>query len=456
MTPAARVQASIELLQAIDKSGKAPADRVASAYFRDRRYVGAKDRAAIQGVVYDVLRRRAQLDWWLARLGIVVPDARLRVIACLATITGWPADEIAAAFDGGRHAPQPMTPAEQAALRRLAGRTIDHPDQPQAVRGNAPAWLAPKLAEAFGERLGKEMAALLEPATVDLRVNALKGGREEAQARLRSEGVTAAPTALSPLGLRLVGRRPLGETGSFKDGLVEVQDEGSQLVALLVGARPGMRVVDFCAGAGGKALAIAAGMANKGRVVACDVSKVRLEASAKRLRRAGVHNVERRLIADERDPWIKRHKRGFDRVLVDAPCTGIGTWRRNPDGRWTLEPRDLEELVPKQARILESAARLVKPGGRLVYATCSLLPEENERRVEAFLAAHKDFRLVPIDALWAEAIGGTSPSPPPYLKLTPARHGTDGFFAAALERLPDSAASPGPTLPRPNHANQGA
>jgi len=454
VTPAARVQASIELLQAIQDAGKAapaddpaglpnmgtrgstrvPADRVASGYFRNRRYVGAKDRAAVQGVAYDVLRHRAQLDWWLARGGIVVPDVRLRVIACLALVTGWPTDDIAAAFDGGRFAPAPMSPAEQAALRRLPGRTIDHPDQPPEVRGNAPVWLAPRLARAFGERLEKELAALLEPATVDLRVNALKSGREEAQARLRSEGVTAEPTPLSPLGLRLVGRRPLGETGSFKDGLVEVQDEGSQLVALLVGARPGMRVVDFCAGAGGKALAIAAGMENKGHVVACDVSKIRLEASAKRLRRAGVHNVERKLIADERDPWIKRHKRAYDRVLVDAPCTGIGTWRRNPDGRWSLEPKDLEELVPKQARILASAARLVKPGGRLVYATCSLLPEENERQIEAFLAANPDFRLVPIDAVWAEAAKSPSPSPPPYLQLTPARHGTDGFFAAVLER----------------------
>lgn len=431
MTPGARVQAAIELLQAIQDSNKAPADRVAAAYFRPRRYVGAKDRAAIQGVFYDVLRHRAQIDWWLARGGIVVPDVRLRVIACLALVTGWPADDIAASFDGGRHAPAPMTPAEQAALRRLPGRTIDHPDQPPAVRGNAPAWLAPKLKRAFGDRLEKELAALLEPATVDLRVNALKGARADAAARLKRDGVMVEPTKLSPLGLRLVGRRPLGETSSFRDGLVEVQDEGSQLVSLLVDAKPGMRVVDFCAGAGGKALAMAAGMENKGHVIACDVSKIRLEASAKRLRRAGVHNVERRLISDERDPWIKRHKQSFDRVLVDAPCTGIGTWRRNPDGRWSLEPKDLEELVPKQQRILASAARLVKPGGRLVYATCSLLPEENERQVEAFLAANADFRLVPLDQVLPNP-----PSEPPYLRLTPARHGTDGFFAAVLERAP--------------------
>ncbi|MCC7049763.1 MAG: RsmB/NOP family class I SAM-dependent RNA methyltransferase [Alphaproteobacteria bacterium] len=434
MTPGGRVQAAIELLQAIDDARKAPADRVASAYFRDRRYVGSKDRAAIQGIVYDVLRRRAQLDWWLGRIEIAPPDPRARVLACLALVTGWPAQDIDAAFNGERHAPNPLTPPERAALRRLAGGRIDHRDQPAAVRGNVPAWLAPALAGAFGERLDAELRSLLEPATVDLRVNALKATRAEALARLRSEGVTAEPTTLSPLGLRLVGRRPLGETGSFADGIVEVQDEGSQLVAMLVGAKPGMRVVDFCAGAGGKALAIAAGMANKGHVIACDVSQKRLEASARRLRRAGVHNVERRLLSDESDKWVKRHKHEFDRVLVDAPCTGIGTWRRNPDGRWSLDPADLEELVAKQARILASAARLVKPGGRLVYATCSLLPAENEKQVEAFLAAHPDFAVVPA----GEALPGVS-ADGPYLRLTPARHGTDGFFAAVMERKAMSA-----------------
>lgn len=441
MTPGARVQAAIELLQAIADAPRAPADRVAAAYFRDRRYVGSKDRGAVQGIVYDVLRRRAQLDWWLQRVEIAEPTARGRVLACLAKITGWPGGDIDAAFSGERHAPQKLTPPERQALRRLAGGKLDHPEQPPEVRGNAPDWLAPALKAAFGERLEAELQAMLEPATVDLRVNALKATRDEALMRLKSEGVTAEPTRLSPLGLRLVGRRPLGETGSFKDGIVEVQDEGSQLVALLVGAKPGMRVVDFCAGAGGKALAMAAGMDNKGHVVACDVSAKRLEASGKRLRRAGVHNVERKLIEDENDKWVKRHRQAYDRVLVDAPCTGIGTWRRNPDGRWSLDPKDLEELVPKQARILASAARLVKPGGRLVYATCSLLPAENEAQVAAFLQSNPGFRAVPVAEAWRDAAAGAPPSAGPYLHLTPAQHGTDGFFAAVLERLPETAAA---------------
>src|SRR5205823_3544509 len=191
--------------------------------------------------------------------------------------------------------------------------------------------------------------------------------------------------------LRLRERVPLGSLAAFKEGLVEVQDEGSQIAALLADARPGMRVVDFCAGAGGKTLALAAGMANRGKVVACDVSQRRLERAARRLRRAGVNNVERRALTGERDKWVKRHAGGFDRVLVDVPCLGTGTWRRNPDGKWRARPEDLAELVVRQQQILRSAARLARPGGRLVYATCSLLHEEDEAQTEGFLAAEPEF-----------------------------------------------------------------
>jgi 16S rRNA (cytosine967-C5)-methyltransferase len=216
-----------------------------------------------------------------------------------------------------------------------------------------------------------------------------------------------------------------------------VQDEGSQLVAALVDGRPGMQVADYCAGAGGKTLAIAAGMNNKGRVVAMDVYESRLDRSAQRLRRAGAHNVERRPIGPDNAKWLKRQKGAFDRVLVDAPCTGTGTWRRNPDGRWTLRPEDLAELVPKQAAILDAASKLVKPGGGLVYATCSILPAENERQIEAFLARHPEFEIVPVATLWPEAVGTEPPAQmpdSPYLRLSPLRHGTDGFFAATMVR----------------------
>jgi 16S rRNA (cytosine967-C5)-methyltransferase len=234
---------------------------------------------------------------------------------------------------------------------------------------------------------------------------------------------------------------PLGGLAAFKDGLVEVQDEGSQIAALLADARPGMRVVDFCAGAGGKTLALAAGMANRGKLVACDVSARRLEHAARRLRRAGVDNAERRALASERDKWVKRHAGGFDRVFVDVPCLGTGTWRRNPGDKWRATQEGLADLIVSQQRILASAARLVRPGGRLVYATCSLLREENEAQAEAFLVSEPEFSVVPAARAWAETIGGTSPGGERYLRLTPARHGTDGFFVAIFERQPCPTAS---------------
>ena len=305
---------------------------------------------------------------------------------------------------------------------------------PRAVANDVPEWLEPYLERVFGKSLEREMAALNASAPIDLRVNLLKTDRETARRALAAAGVRTEPTPWSPIGLRLAERMPLSGLTAFKDGLFDVQDEGSQIAALLAGARPGMRVVDFCAGAGGKTLALAAGMANRGKLVACDVSARRLERAARRLRRAGVGNVERRTLASERDKWVKRHAGGFDRVFVDVPCLGTGTWRRNPDAKWRSRPEDLAELVERQQQILRSAARLVRPGGRLVYATCSLLREEDEAQSEAFLADAPDFSLVPAARAWEETIGGNSPGGEDYLFLTPARHGTDGFFVAVFER----------------------
>src|SRR5260370_15174413 len=246
--------------------------------------------------------------------------------------------------------------------------------------------------------------------------------------------MAAEPTPGPPLGVRLKHRAPLAGPAAFKDGLVEVQDEGSQLAALLADARAHMRVVDFCAGAGGKTLALAAEMRHRGKLVACDTAAWRLERAGKRLRRAGISNVERRVLASERDPWVKRHAASFDRVLVDAPCLGIGSWRRNPDGKWRATPQDLAELVVRQRDILASAARLVKPGGRLVYVTCSLLREENQAQAEGFLPSHADFTLYPASRAWEEAIGGHFPSGGGLLRLTPARHRTHGLFCPLFAR----------------------
>ena len=434
MTPAARVQAAIELLALIARVDR-PADQVAALYWREHRYIGAKDRRAVSELVYGVVRRHAAIDWWLARAGAAkLEPGRGQVIAALALRDGWSADRIATTFDGTPYHPEPLSPAERSLARALEGHTLDHPAQPGWVRYEVPEWLLPKLAAGFGPRLERELMALQEEAPLDLRVNALKASREEALAALKADRLLAEPTPLSPLGLRLSDRVAIAATRAFREGLVEVQDEGSQLIALLADARPGQRVCDFCAGAGGKTLALAAAMGNKGQVAALDVREGRMSRAALRLRRAGVHNVSRRLLESHRDPWVKRHKESFDRVLVDAPCTGCGTWRRNPDAKWRIGPADLTELMALQAGILASAARLAKRGGRLIYATCSLLPEENDEQVTRFLAAHPDFRMVPVAEVWTAAVGGTCPVRGATLTLTPASHGTDGFFVAILER----------------------
>lgn len=375
-----------------------PAEQVVAAWLRRRRYVGSKDRAFLVDIIYSILRHKAQLIWWLEREG---SDARPRhlVLADLALIRQEAPSAIAARFDGGRHAPEPLDEHERKLAARLAKARLDDPAQPPAVRLNLPDWLLPHLDAVYGERLAAAMAAMNSQAPLDLRANTVKADRAQVKAALASAGLEATETPYSPWGLRLPERKPIFGLKAFQNGLFEVQDEGSQLVAVLVGARPGDQVVDFCAGAGGKSLAIGAEMNNKGRVLATDVSEARLKRMSVRMRRAGLHNVERRTLAHERDPWVRRHKRKFDRVLVDAPCTGTGTWRRAPDAKWRLTPTDLAELTDLQARILESAARLVKPGGRLVYAVCSVLRDEGEGQITRFVEANPDFRIKPVAEL---------------------------------------------------------
>jgi 16S rRNA (cytosine967-C5)-methyltransferase len=424
VTPAARLEAAIALLETIEASPVRPADAVANDFFRERRFIGSGDRRSVSERVWRVLRARRRLTWW-------VPKATPRLLVAASLLTeGWTLAGVAESFSGDRFAPSGLERNEYNALRRVEGQSIDHPEMQDAVRFELPDWLYPLLATQYGDDLTAEMMALREPAPLDLRVNILKGTREKARTALADEGWETRPTALSPWGLRIDARRPVTAGPAFQSGLVEIQDEGSQLVAALTDAQPGMRVVDWCAGAGGKTLALAAMMANRGQIVACDVSASRLEGAVRRLRRAGVTNVERHLV-EPGDKWAKRRAGTFDRVLVDAPCTGTGTWRRNPDARHRLTERDLLELVRKQSSILDAAGRLVRIGGHLIYATCSLLEQENEGQVSAFLIRHPEFALVPLAQAWK------LPEPAPQgdmLSLTPARHGTDGFFAAVLER----------------------
>ncbi|WP_245235576.1 RsmB/NOP family class I SAM-dependent RNA methyltransferase [Mesorhizobium erdmanii] len=417
-----------------------PADAVVSAWFRARRTIGDKERGQILELLYALLRHQARLGWWLVKHGRE-DMPRNRLLAWLTLKEGKTSDQIKALFNGAKFAPAVLVDHEHALLVKLQGCTIDHPGMPEEVRLECPPWAADPLRRRFKEAFGNEMAALLTSAPLDLRVNPIKSTRETMLGALKDIGVRARPSAMATYGIRVDERLSLAGLPMLKSGEVEIQDEGSQLVAMLVDARPGDRVVDFCAGAGGKTLAIAAQMNNKGHVVACDVMEGRLKRGAERFRRAGLHNIETRLLASETDRWIKRHKGGFDRVLVDAPCSGTGTWRRNPDARWRArEEQGLDNLVALQARVLASAARLLKPGGRLVYATCSMLSEENEEQVAAFLGAHPAFRVVP---LHEAAPRLTNSSHPDYLSLTPARNDTDGFFAAVMQREASPAPSAG-------------
>lgn len=440
VTPAARVQATLDLLEEVGRTPR-PVDGVVSAWFRTRRYIDDRDRGLILETLYSLLRHHARLGWWLAGQGRVdVP--RNRLIAWLALKDGRSADQIIALFSGAKFSPAVLSERERALLDKLVGHAVDHPAMPEDVRLECPDWASDALRRRFGDAFADEMAALLAAAPLDLRVNPIKATRDDMLRTLAGYGIAAEASDLSPHGIRVGERLSLARLPILMSGEVEIQDEGSQLVAMLVDAHPGERVVDFCSGAGGKTLAIAAQMNNKGHVVACDVNAGRLTRSTERFRRAGLHNIQTRLLASETDKWVKRHKGGYDRVLVDAPCSGTGTWRRNPDARWrSPDEKGLDNLVALQARILASAARLVKPGGRLVYATCSLLPQENEDQVAAFLAANPVFKPVPLEAVAPQIANSAHPD---YMALTPARHDTDGFFAAVMQR--DAAPAPEKTV----------
>ena len=433
MTPSARLQAVLDLLIEIHGTPR-PADALTSAYFRARRFIGSKDRAYVANTLYDILRHHARLEWWLKQNG-GEPTPRLRLLAWLLLVDRKPLAAVDQLFSGGKFGASKIEDAEHRILQKLENHTIEHPAMPDDVAGECPSWAMAGLRHRFGKDFAKEMRAMLKPAPLDLRVNALKATRDNMLADIGKAGLKAEPCRISPLGIRVEERPALNALPMLKNGEIEIQDEGSQMVAFLVDAKPGNRVVDFCAGAGGKTLAIAAAMQNKGRIIACDVLRGRLKRSAERFRRAGLHNIEIKPLSSESDPWVKRHKASFDRVLVDAPCSGTGTWRRNPDARWKELGPGLDNLLGIQARILASAARLVKPGGRLVYATCSLLEAENEKQIEMFLVANKDFTLVPAAEILREtAPGAERVCTRPYLALTPAQHGTDGFFGAVLER----------------------
>jgi 16S rRNA (cytosine967-C5)-methyltransferase len=431
MTPGARLSAAIDVLADIEARRRPAADALKD-WGLAHRYAGSGDRAAIGGLVFDALRRRQSAAW-------LMDEATPRAIlfGALKLERGLGPDAIRKLADGGRFAPPPPTDAEIAALAssRLG-------DAPAHVRGDYPEWLDAKLAAVFGDDRAAEGAALSSRAPVDLRVNTLKGDRAAAAAALAH--LHATPTPWSPVGLRIAlsaeaKSPPIQAEPAFIDGLVEVQDEGSQLAAILSAPGTAETVVDLCAGGGGKTLALAALMENRGRIIATDADIRRLAPIHARLARAGTGNVEVRTPRGTA-PLLDDVAGKVDLVVIDAPCTGIGAWRRNPDAKWRVRPGALEQRIKDQDEVLARAAPLVRPGGRIAYVTCSLLAEENGDRVGAFLAAHGEFTLLPVDevvralparaAEFRAAILATGGG----LLMTPRRTGTDGFFVAIVTR----------------------
>ncbi|WP_040787684.1 RsmB/NOP family class I SAM-dependent RNA methyltransferase [Massilia niastensis] len=402
----------------------APADVTLSRFFKENPRFGGRERGAIAEAVYAVLRNKSFFTDF-AGAGNTPSMRRLVLLGMAETV--------------GIDALPGLTEDETHFLTRI--KEVDRSLLPPHIRSSLPQWLYDKLVAQFGEQEAQDLAAVLNtPAPLDLRVNSIKADRDEVIARLAEAPIAAEPMPYAPLGLRVLKKPSLQNLPLFKEGAIEVQDEGSQVLSQIVGARRGEMVVDFCAGAGGKTLALGAQMRNTGRLYAFDVSEKRLAKLKPRMARSGLSNVHPVLIAHERDAKVKRLAGKIDRVLVDAPCSGLGTLRRNPDVKWRQKVEAIAEMQEKQASILDGAARLLKSGGRLVYATCSLLNEENDVIVEQFLATHPDFELVPMSKVLAEQKIPLEMDQ--YLKLLPHKHQTDGFFAAVMERKAMAKAAP--------------
>jgi len=434
MQPGARLLAAIEVLEEILGRHR-PAAQALSDWGRSHRFAGARDRAAIGNIVFDALRRRNSLA---ALMGEDTP--RALAIGVMAHLWGLAPEDIGAMCAGAR-SPEPLSADER------AGITAQLPaEAPDWVRGDYPEWLDDAFQQAFGPDAAAQGTALAQRAPVDLRVNTLKADREKVVKALRQYGARETPH--SPIGVRVPARDGdakapnLEAEAAHGKGWFEVQDEGSQLAALLTGARAGQQVADICAGAGGKTLALAAQMQNKGQIHAYDSDKLRLRPIFERLKRAGARNAQ--VLSAGAEAALDGLCERMDVVLVDAPCSGSGAWRRRPDSKWRLSPAALEKRHAEQRQTLDAAARLVRPGGRLVYVTCSVLPSENRAQVQRFLRDAPDFAPCAVAPAWEARVGGAFPgsagrqSDDGALLLSPATHDADGFFIALLERALDA------------------
>ena len=422
MHPKALLDACSELVRLTLKFDH-PADAIVSRFFRDNRGLGPRERATLAETVYTVLRKKQLFDH-LAPSGSGPKERRLAILGFYG-----PGDFLRSA----------LTDQEKNWLDQC--EQVKPEDLMERHRHNLPEWLVQPIKDQVGEGFWPLVDSLNRGAGLDLRVNDFKAKRADVQKELNAAGIKALPTPYSPWGLRIAGKPALNKTEAFTRGDFEVQDEGSQLLAMLVDAKRGEMVVDFCAGAGGKTLALGAAMRSTGRLYAFDTSAHRLDSFKPRMARSGLSNVHPAAIAHERDDRVKRLAGKIDRVLVDAPCTGLGTLRRNPDLKWRQTMQSVEEMAVKQTGILQSAARLVKSGGRLVYATCSVLPQENEAIAEAFGAANPDFVALPageilknLKVAQAETLCSGGENGALYLRLWPHMHATDGFFAAVWQK----------------------
>lgn len=416
-------QAAVVLANLLDFNS--PADAKLSEFFRNNRELGTKDRAFVAESVYGVLRRLRYLSTVSANEENDPDDARKLILAWLLRVQGKSIRELESVLN------------EQQTEWAHAIKAKSTENLPLAVQADVRDWLWDKLVAQYGEAEALTICrSMFEQASLDLRVNTIKGNRDDVLKKMLAENTSnedvIKATPYSPTGIRMPNRMGISRHVLFTEGKIEVQDEGSQLLAYLVAPKRGQMVADFCAGAGGKSLAIGALMKNTGRLYAFDVSEKRLHNLGQRLKRSGLSNLHAQVITSENDQKLKRLNGKFDRVLVDAPCSGLGTLRRNPDLKWRQTEQDVQELNVKQTNILARAAKLTKAGGRLIYATCSLLRDENEAIAEAFLSTHPDFKLVPANEILAQQ--NIALDTGEYLKLLPHLHGTDGFFAAVFER----------------------
>lgn len=423
MTPNLLRQAAMLLTNLLDFNS--PADAKLGEFFRNHRELGTKDRAFVAESVYGVLRRLRYLSVVAANDADDPDDARKLILAWLLRVQGKSLRELDDILN------------EQQKEWAVAIKAKSTENLPLAVQADVRDWFWEKLVQQYGETEALTICrSMFEQASLDLRVNTIKANRDEVLAKMQAENTVKdnviAPTPYSPIGIRMGAKLNISRHVLFTEGKIEVQDEGSQLLTYLVSPKRGMMIADFCAGAGGKTLAIGALMKNTGRLYAFDVSEKRLNNLGQRLKRSGLSNLHAQVISSEQDPKLKRLNGKFDRVLVDAPCSGLGTLRRNPDLKWRQTEQDVLELTQKQTAILARAAKLTKAGGRLIYATCSLLQDENEAIVEAFMQANPEFGLVPANEILAHHHIALDTGP--YLKLLPHLHGTDGFFAAVFEK----------------------